>query len=421
MLHGPDNILRKRAQLAGLSASIFVGAVFVARLMLPGHTWLPYLVPLGAVGIAITAWLGILPGAVSAVALAGLVSLPLDQPIEALLYWACSGVLGCLVMRRGERISDFFRAGLASGLAQIAVFLVFHPASPPAVDVVQIGTYIGVAAVSSLLSAALAPAILYVTGLLFDIVTPIQLIELSRPSHPLLQQMLTQAPGTYHHSLMVANMAEQAAERISADSLLTRVGAYYHDIGKSLHPYFFIENQSDGANVHNQLDPQTSSRVLQNHVYDGLELARRYRLPSRIRAFITEHHGSTKTNYQYVLASQANGQPVDDEPFRYPGPRPQSKETALVMLADGCEAAVRARKPDTVEQTDGVIRKVIGERLADHQLDDANLTLREIETIRQSFLDTLRGAYHPRIEYPPIPASQTAEALPEPHRPAAQA
>jgi putative nucleotidyltransferase with HDIG domain len=394
--------------------------VFVALLMLPGHTWLPYLVPLGAVGVAITAWLGVLPGAVSAMVLAGLVSLPLDQPVEVMFYWACSGVLGCLVMRRGERISDFFRAGLASGAAQIAIFLAFHPASQTVADMVLIGTYVGVAAVSSLLSAALAPAILYVTGLLFDIVTPIQLVELSRPSHPLLQQMLTHAPGSYHHSLMVANMAEQAAERIGADSLLTRVGAYYHDIGKSLHPYFFIENQSDGANVHEQLDPQTSSRVLQNHVIDGLDLARRYRLPSRIRAFVTEHHGNSKTNYQYILASRANGQPVDDVPFRYPGPRPQSRETALVMLADGCEAAVRARKPDSVEQTDEVIRKVIGERLADHQLDDTSLTLNDIETIRRSFLDTLRGAYHPRIEYPQITASQPAAPLPEPHQSAAQ-
>ncbi len=414
MLYGKDNILTRRTQLTLLSAALFVSVAFLARLLLPGHTLLPYLAPMAVVGLAITSWLGVLPGIVSAVVVSGFASIPLDQPAELATYWACSSIVACLAMRRGERISDFFRAGFASLIAQVSVILVFQLNNATMGDVVQLGTYLLAAVVSSLLAAALAPALLYVTGLIFDIVTPIQLIELSRPSHPLLQRVLTQSPGTYHHSLMVANLAEQAAERIGADSLLTRVGAYYHDIGKSLHPYFFIENQVDVSNVHDQLDPQTSSRILQNHVIDGLELARRYRLPSRIRAFITEHHGNSKTGYQYALASQANGMPVDDMPFRYPGPRPQCKETALVMLADGCEAAVRARKPASIEQTEEVIRKIIGERLADHQLDDTSLTLQELELIRQSFLDTLRGAYHPRIEYPEIKPTALSDALPLP-------
>jgi putative nucleotidyltransferase with HDIG domain len=212
---------------------------------------------------------------------------------------------------------------------------------------------------------------------------------------------------------MLANLAEQAAEHIGADSLLTRVGAYYHDIGKTIHPYFFIENQLEGMNVHDQLDPQTSSRILQNHVTDGLDLARKYHLPSSIRAFIAEHHGTTKTGYQYARATQASSEPVDDAPYRYPGPRPQTRESALVMLADGCEAAVRARRPTAVEDTDAMIRKVISERIADHQLDLTGLTLQDLEIIRQSFLDTLRGAYHPRIEYPELGKQQKkTEALP---------
>ena len=412
MLYGPDNALTQRAQRSVLSATLFVAALFLARLLLPGHTLLPYLAPLAAVSIAITCWSGPMAGIASAVVLGGLVAIPLDQPIEMGTYWIAGSLMACLVVRRGERISDYFRAGLAVAITQSGIILAFH--SGAVVDdgtAVQIGYYLVAVVANSLLSAALAPAILYVAGLLFDIVTPIQLVELSRPSHPLLQQLLTQAPGTYHHSLMVANLAEQAAERIGADSLLTRVGAYYHDIGKSLHPYFFIENQVETGNVHDQLDPETSSRVLQNHVKDGAELAKRSRLPTRIRGFITEHHGTMKTGYQYALAARTNDEPVDEARFRYPGPRPQSRETALVMLADGCEAAVRARKPSSPEETDEIVRKVITERLADHQLDEVNMTLQELERVRQSFLDTLRGAYHPRIEYPEMnrqPLSDTA-------------
>jgi membrane-associated HD superfamily phosphohydrolase len=163
------------------------------------------------------------------------------------------------------------------------------------------------------------------------------------------------------------------------------------------------------------LDPQTSSRILQNHVTDGLQLARKYRLPSHIQAFISEHHGTTKTGYQYARASQASAEPVDEAPYRYPGPRPQSKETALVMLADGSEASVRARRPSQIEETDALLRKVISERIADHQLDDAGLTLHDLEVVRQSFLDTLRGAYHPRIEYPELSKPQKHESLPAEH------
>jgi putative nucleotidyltransferase with HDIG domain len=271
---------------------------------------------------------------------------------------------------------------------------------------------------SGLLSAGLALAILFLSGAIFDNTTVVQLIELSRLSHPLLQQMVTTAPGTYHHSLTVANLAEQAAERIGADSLLTRVGAYFHDIGKMANPHFFVENQLDGLNPHDQLDPLTSSTILQNHVSDGLKLAAKYRLPSRVRDFIAQHHGTTKTNYQYAQACNDNNGPVDAQPFRYPGPRPQSKETALLMLADGIEAAVRACRCTSLEEMDEVVRKVFGERLADHQLDDSDLTLREMEVVRQSFLETLRGMYHPRIQYPqfavqrpPTPASPQLSAL----------
>jgi len=412
MFYGSLRLIDLRLRNTVFSALAFVGALFLARIFLPGHALLPYLAPLTAISIIITAWSGTLPGIVSTVALAALIGLGMDPPNGYVIFWASSGILAALFMRHGERISDFMRAGAVAWLTQLGVLAAVNAGAITIEGAASLANMALVTTIGSLVSAALAPAMLYICGMFFDMTTPFQLHELSRPSHPLIQQMLMQAPGTYHHSLMLANLAEHAAERIGADSLLTRIGAYYHDIGKMLHPYFFIENQIDHSNVHDQLDPITSSRILQNHVTDGLELARKYRLPSRIRAFIAEHHGTTKTGFQYARAVQASTEPVDDAPFRYPGPRPHTRESALVMLADGCEAMVRARKPAAIEETDALVRKLISERIADHQLDETGLTLQDLEIIRQSFVDTLRGAYHPRIEYPEMAKAPKQEALP---------
>ncbi|RMF27784.1 MAG: HDIG domain-containing protein, partial [Chloroflexi bacterium] len=251
--------------------------------------------------------------------------------------------------------------------------------------------------------ASLTLAGLFVVGNLFDITTSLQLLELARPSHPLLSELLHKAPATYHHTVMVANLAEQAAERIGANPLLTRVGAFYHDVGKIVRPHFFSENQMDGVNIHDRLDPYTSAEILISHVTDGLELAKKYRLPSRVRAFIPEHHGTMRVSFMYQKALQeAGGDPskVDETRFRYPGPKPQSKETAILMLADGCESAVRAARPTSVEEIERIVRKIVEARLADGQLDECDLTLRELKQVAQSFVETLRGVYHPRVKYP---------------------
>jgi putative nucleotidyltransferase with HDIG domain len=231
-----------------------------------------------------------------------------------------------------------------------------------------------------------------------------RLIELSRPDHPLLQRLLREAPGTYHHSLMVANLAEQAAERIGADALLIRVGAYYHDVGKTARPYFFTENQFEGVNPHDHLDPHTSAEVIIDHVTYGLELARRYRLPRRVRAFIPEHHGTNRASFLYDKALQlvGDGALIDENDFRYSGSKPQSKETALVMLADGCEAAVRSMRPTSAEELAEVVNRIIDQRVADGQLNECDLTLRDLEITRETFISALKGAFHPRIRYPQL-------------------
>jgi putative nucleotidyltransferase with HDIG domain len=214
--------------------------------------------------------------------------------------------------------------------------------------------------------------------------------------------LLLKAPGTYHHTLIVSNMAEEAAVAIGADSLLTRVGSYYHDIGKIIRPYFFIENNTDGENPHDRIDPYTSARIIISHVSDGVDLAKKYRLPPGIIDFIKEHHGTTRVEYFYHKAVQMKNDPseVDESAFRYAGPKPHTSETAILMLADSCEATVRAMHPQTSEEMLELIRSVISRRLMSGQLDNSPLTLRDLTLISEAFVRVLQGIHHPRVKYP---------------------
>jgi putative nucleotidyltransferase with HDIG domain len=228
-----------------------------------------------------------------------------------------------------------------------------------------------------------------------------------------LNQLLVKSPGTYHHSLLIANLAEQAAESIGADALLTRAGAFYHDIGKTVRPHFFTENQMDGVNPHDHLDPYTSADIIRSHVTDGLDLARRYRLPSRVRAFIGEHHGDSFVSFMYRQAVEAAGgdeSKVDESRFRYVGPRPQTRETALLMLSDTTEAIAKSKSPKSVQELEDAVNLAISVRLQQGQLDECDLSLRDLQTIRRSFVSTLKGMYHTRIEYPDSKPAQLKSA-----------
>ncbi|HQE99143.1 MAG TPA: HDIG domain-containing protein, partial [Anaerolineae bacterium] len=253
---------------------------------------------------------------------------------------------------------------------------------------------------------------LFLLAPLFDLITTFRLVELSHPNHPLLQRLLREAPGTFHHTMMVASMAEQAAERIGANALLTRAGTYYHDVGKLARPYFFIENQEGLSNPHDRLDPQTSADIVIGHVNDGLKLARQYGLPERIRAFISEHHGTMRASFFYQKAVDAAGGEaslVDESLFRYPGPRPQSVETALTMLADSAEAATRAARPTSAEEIARVVNGVFQTRINNGQLSECPITLEELEIVKATYIELLRGAFHPRIQYPEIKEKSTGE------------
>jgi putative nucleotidyltransferase with HDIG domain len=273
-------------------------------------------------------------------------------------------------------------------------------------------------------AAGLALIGLFAIGNLLGITTSIQLQELSRPTPPLLRQLLLKAPGTYHHSLMVSNLAEQAAERIGADSMLVRVMAYYHDIGKMQRPYFFIENQPVGmANVHERLDPQISARIIISHVLDGMDLAEKYRLPQTLKDGIAQHHGTGLVRffyYQALEAAKKNGSTIEEANFCYPGPKPQTKETGVLMLADVSETTVRALKPGSAAEIDEIVRKASTHHLDTGQLDECDLTIADLHQIRTAFVDILQGIHHPRIKYPEqLNEEASAQAQLPPPNPAA--
>jgi putative nucleotidyltransferase with HDIG domain len=404
--------LGERPRHVLLVGLLFVMFLLAARLMVPGRTVLPFLFPAAALSLLLTVFTGPHLAMTLAVALAILVGYIGGNSLELTAYMALGGILAPLAVGRGERLNQFFWAGLAVALANIGVLLVFR-LQDPALDPLGLAQLLAACLLNGAISASLTLAGFFMLGGVFDITTSLQLIELARPDHPLLRFILRNAPGTYQHSLQVANLAEQAAERIGCNAMLTRVGALYHDCGKALHPQFFVENQMDGLNIHDTLEPEESARIIIGHIRDGIDMARRYRLPTAVRNFIPEHHGTQRARYQYTRAVKAAGgdsSAVDISLFTYPGPRPQSKETALLMLADGCEARARSERPKNEADIDQLVKAVMDDRQAAGQLDDTGLTVRDLALIRESFVSTLKGVFHPRLEYP----AETRQALPGP-------
>jgi putative nucleotidyltransferase with HDIG domain len=399
-----DDLRSERRPLA-LVVVVVVPFALLAEVMVPGQEMLVYLFPATAVAMLLSSLLGPNFGVVATILLSVTVGLLAGGSLEFTLYVLVGGMTASLALWRLERLNAFLWAGLLVAVANVAVVVAFEL---QAIDYStrSLMAQAGLAIANAGLSTSLAIAGFYVLGTLFGIVTSLQLMELARPTHPLLHELQLKAPGTYHHSLMISNMAEQAAQTVGADGLLVRVGAYYHDIGKMRRPYFFVENRIEGSNYHDRLDPETSAQIIIRHVSDGLELADRHGLPTVLRDFILQHHGTTKVSYFYRQACKENGEEtVDESAYRYPGPRPQTAEAAILMLSDGVEAAVRAARPATTAEIDDVVRSVINQRLTEGQLDACDLTLRNLDEIRQAFVNVLKGIYHPRIQYP-------AEAMP---------
>ncbi|MCX7796149.1 MAG: HDIG domain-containing protein [bacterium] len=309
-------------------------------------------------------------------------------------------IVGVLTTKDITQRGDLTKAGIFVSLTQVA--------GVGAISVMGYGDLRSIilnavyALGSGLLSSILAIGLMPYLEHLFQILTPIRLTELINFTQPLLKRLMLEAPGTYHHSILIGNLAESAGEALGANLPLIRAGSYYHDIGKVRRPYFFIENQLGQENLHDRLPPSLSRLIILQHVDDGVMLAKQYRIPEQIIDFIREHHGTSLVSYFYHKALKENPDNVREEDYRYKGPKPRSKETAIVMLADAVEAAVRSLEHPTPQKIEDVVRGIIEERLKDGQLDDSPLTLRDINIIAESFIKVLNGLFHPRIEYPEI-------------------
>ncbi|TPE21980.1 HD family phosphohydrolase [Clostridium perfringens] len=309
-------------------------------------------------------------------------------------------VLGGTLLRKMQQRNDILYSSITVAvLSSILTFSVGTLTTNNFMEILADSTF---AAAGAVLSGILTIGVLPFFESTFDIVTNAKLLELSNPNNPLLKKLLMEAPGTYHHSILVANLAELAAEQVGGNPLLARIGAYYHDVGKTKRPYFFRENQFGKKNPHDRLKPEVSSKIIISHVKDGSELAKEYNLPKTIHDFIVTHHGETLVKYFYLTVKNNSENPdeVKEEDFKYPGPKPMSKEQGIVMLADSTEAAVRSINEPTEEKIEKMVNNIIDDKLATGQLDNCDLTLRDISKIKKCFLKALNGIHHERIEYP---------------------
>ncbi len=312
------------------------------------------------------------------------------------------GTVGIFQVYRLNQTSDLARSGFYIALANIiSIMTLSLIGGNVTLNLILVGMVIG--AVNGILSAVLMIGALPYLESAFSITSMIKLLELSNPNNELLKKLLMEAPGTYHHSLMVGNLAEAAAEPIGANPLLVRVGAYYHDIGKIKRTDYFVENQRGFDNPHEKIAPALSALIITSHVREGVELAREAHIPQDIIDFIEQHHGTSLAKYFYSRALEEDREgSLSEDSFRYEGPKPQSKEVALVMLADSVEAGVRSLQDPTPEKIRNMVRRIIQDKLNDGQLESCDLTFKDLDVIANSFCTSLEGLYHKRIEYPEI-------------------
>jgi cyclic-di-AMP phosphodiesterase PgpH len=373
-----------------------------ARLLTFAPGAVTYLFPIAAMSMLLAVIYDVRFSVFVTLIMAGLFGYMAPNSLELTIYAAVGGLLAILTLRDVQRVNTFFRSGLAAAAGHITAILIFRLPQDVELWAVLEPVLYGVG--NGILSAGLVLVGFFLLGTLFGMITILQLQDLSRLDHPLLQELLRKAPGTYHHSIMVANLAEQAAERVQANSTLVRVGAFYHDIGKMKRPPFFTENQ-EGINPHDSLDPYSSASIIISHVSEGLEMARRYRLPDRIRDFVAEHHGDRVVKSFYM---KARAQAVDEEEadtidvnkFRHQGPRPRSRESGIVMLADAVEATSSAVRPNTERAIEKLINSIVDEHIVEGQLEESGLTLGDVKLVRLSFIETLKGRFHVRVKYP---------------------
>ncbi|MEI6290433.1 MAG: HDIG domain-containing metalloprotein, partial [Chloroflexota bacterium] len=373
------------------------------RLIIPNHTILPYVFPLPAFGLLMATLFGPGAGIIFSVVISIIAAFGLPNALDLTIFYLLSSLTGVLSLGKAHRISSYLWAAIVSSLSGMAVITAYRITSDN-LDLMGYLTLNGASLLNGVASASIALMLQYLLAEFLGLTTGLRLLEISRPDSPLLQFFLRNAPGTYQHSLMVSNLVEQAAEKLGMDSLLVRVGALYHDVGKAANPSFFIENQLvNNLNPHDDVDAEQAAGSVIRHVSDGVVLAKKYRLPSRIIDFIKEHHGTLLARYHYNRAVREAGgdlSRINEANFRYPGPMPKSRETALLMLADNVEARTRSERPRTDDEIRAVVHKAVDFCQKEGQLSETRFTLKDLSIITDVFVTTLSGLYHPRIAYP---------------------
>ena len=334
----------------------------------------------------------------TSLALAALTS----EPFKAGFIFSVASAAAILLVSQARKRTKVIQAGAIAGVIQLICLILLED-----FWFINPNRYL-IILINGLVSGVIALGIMPIFEYIMQTVTNISLLELADFHHPILQRMIMEAPGTYHHSLIVGNLADNACSSVGANGLLARIGAYYHDIGKLHKPEYFIENQEIKKNLHDQLSPTMSKLIIMNHIKEGLELAKKYNLSPALWDFIRLHHGNSLVYYFYRRAREdkEEDQEITEEGFRYPGPKPNTKETAIVLLADSVEAATRSLKDPTPGKIEEVVHKVINNKFIDGQLDECELTLKDIEKISSVFIKILSGIYHSRVSYTPEAENQ---------------
>ena len=395
-----------------LLASVILLSVAVTRFFLflshSVHQALPnvpvsaleYMVPVALGGLLLAVLFNSRLAFAGALAISILTSLLGSAELRFFLYSFVGSLTAIFALVGQKSRATLLKAGALVGLANlysiVAWSLLSRATGSLAFDLMG-------GLINGLFVAILALGLLPLFEYLFQVATDFRLIELCNMNHPLLKQMILKAPGTYHHSMLVGTLAESAGEAIGANTLLCRVGAYYHDIGKMTKPSYFVENQTDSKDLHGKLTPSLSSLVIVSHVKAGVELGRAYGLPTAVVEMIPQHHGTRLVSFFYDKAKKSQDPDlgeVQEEEFRYPGPKPQTKEAAILMLADGVEAASRTLTERTQGRFQGLVDSIVNSIFADGQLNECELTLRELRLIEESFVRVLLGIYHHRVDYP---------------------
>ncbi|WCK53466.1 HDIG domain-containing protein [Aneurinibacillus sp. Ricciae_BoGa-3] len=316
------------------------------------------------------------------------------------LFALMSSLVATYSLGKAIKRSRIMRAGFLVSLGNLliisAIFLLMYTTG----NWRDLLLLYGFGAASGIAAAVLTVGFLPFFEGFFGMLSPLRLIELGNPNQPLLRRLLMETPGTYHHSMMVGSLSEAACEAIGANGLLARVGSYYHDVGKMKRPQFFIENQMNRENPHDSLAPGLSKRIIIAHAYDGSKMLEEHNMPRAIRDIAEQHHGTTLLKYFFHKACKLSDTPIPESDYRYPGPKPQTREAAVVSVCDSAEAAVRSLSKPTPDRIEQIVRRIIAERIEDGQFNECNITMQELEIVAKTICETLQGFFHNRIEYP---------------------